>query len=725
MTRDDLSGLCLLLTFLAGISILPLKAAETSEAGQLYDQALELKTKGDTRGALKLLDQALALDDKYYLAAIERGNIRFHLGDLKNSKLDYESALNSKSNEIRSKAHVGLADILYDNPTRTRQAIEKYRLACKVDPNNREALYSIVQAGFKYEQTIGHRVASEALVQLITLDPEYRDAYALWRDKILDKSDNELREVDHGLENFLSQRPDSANWWVDMAEDRFRLGQTESALESLNRLKAANPDFVSPDLYLTEAGCRLELDDSAGFQDCYQKAIDSAQKTGDFSRLLSEAETIFTPDENRSWQDLKDKDSRAAFFRTFWARVNPDQINPLNLRLVEHYRRLRHAQKNFRLMNPHSSVQSSREANLLLAYQGSQYQFDSEIFVGRSRDLGLDQRGLLYLRLGEPDKMDHDISMDNPMEIWHYGGAYFVFEKPPRVADYIFRPVGQDHAGNMMKAMEMQRFVDKSLHRAEDYYYAQFLADDGRSIDLEFYQDEKLQSGKVVPEAAAALYDTLWTEVKRKDSRVFRVPGEDNKLWLAVHRLDVPPGPYYYSLRMKGDGERWVTRGRIGLQPFVPEQLCFSAVLLGIEPPAGSESYERRQVRLIPRPSMKFKRGEQIKVYSEVYGLRPNQEGKRSYREWVDVIRMEDQSGKIGQITDKLSGLFTRGKAKADTKITQNFDRAPESAKGPVAETFLLDSSVLEPGKYRLVIEAQDDATTQWGEEAAVFEVTK
>ena len=69
--------------------------------------------------------------------------------------------------------------------------------------------------------------------------------------------------------------------------------------------------------------------------------------------------------------------------------------------------------------------------------------------------------------------------------------------------------------------------------------------------------------------------------------------------------------------------------------------------------------------------------------------------------------------------------MLTFGGGKQGTSITHVFERRAETRSGPVAETFFLDSSVLEPGRYRLLIEARDNASAYWDAEGVVFEITK
>jgi GWxTD domain-containing protein len=724
-----LSGVILI--SLAGI-ILPSDILCAEESLKAENYCLDAKTKlaqGDTAAAFKLLDKALQADKSHGPAWIDRGYLSLDTGNKKQAKIDFERALRSKSRSIKAKAYVGLGDVLRTNPKWIHQAMEKYRFALDVDPSCKEAFYSLAKAGMEYEQTVGYRVAAKTLVDLICLDPNYKDAYRLWRDKILDKTEKEIGRVDQTLESYLAAHPGSAAWWVDLAWDHFDLGEPEQALETLSRLKELNPDYNSPNLPLLEAQCKLELGDTLSFQRLYDKAVEIARETGDFSPLIIDAETIFTPEDYKNWEKLSDNKARAVFLRAFWQKINPDKLKEWNPRLAEHYARLRYAKKNYRLQMPHSPYQTKKSTNILLSFQSRHYEYKPEIFFNRSRQLALEQRGMLYIRYGPPDiiRTQHFMPgyrISNPAEFWHYGKLVFMFEKKAMAGDYIFRPMQLDGlVGDMMKAMETQRFQDKHIHKAEDSFWAQFAGADSARVELEIYQDEVLPEGRV-PEAAMALFDTTWLELKRQQSPVFKTNAEEN-LWLAVHRITAPPGKCGYAMRIKADPDRWTGRGRVDLKTFKTKILDFSTVVLGAEPEPGGPAHERLGVKFVPRASMKFKQGEQIKVYLEVYNLRIGREGFRNYREWVDVIRLEEEKGMLGRIGSKLVDMLTFGKEKQGTSITHVFDRRAETRSGPVAETFFLDSSVLEPGQYRLLIEARDNASAYWDAEGVLFEITK
>jgi tetratricopeptide (TPR) repeat protein len=677
------------------------------------------------------------------LDIIEKGYTYLDRGEYDEAKKEFTKALYSKSKIIRSKAYVGLGDIQSKKPKRTFEAIANYRLALQLDKNSKEAYYALACASRIAGDGPGYRSAAEALVSLICLQPDYRDAYRIWRDSIFDRPEKEVRLVAKSLQNYLAEHPDSAAWWLDLAWYRFDLGETDSSLINLNELHQSNPEFTNPEIHLLSARCCLQFGDSAGFQQEYEKALEVAAATGDYECLFRDAETVFNKDDHERWDIAVATGFENFFFHHFWAEINPDKLAAVNPRLVEHYRRLRYAERNYRMVNPHAEIHNNKDRNLLLTFQTTGYYYDSSIFVTSKKHSRLDQRGLLYVRLGEPDKIQAFIPNvfqtvvrqsgriinRHPVtnEAWWYGNTAFIFEQAAGSGvDFIFRPLDYTddgvQLGDMMQAMERQVFQDESIHESEEYYVAQFMGDTADELEVEIYQSECISPGKI-PEAAAAAYDTNWDEFQRTESRIYSLPESPDNSWVAVHTLSIPEGVSRYAIKLEAGGETWNGRGDLNLKAFNPEYLELSAIVLGVDPVEGIEAHERHGVRFIPRPSLVFSRGEQIRVYLEYYNLQTGSSGYRSYKEYVDVVRYEGEKSALGRITGKLVGLLTFGEKKENTTITISFDREADAGIGPVAETFFLDSSVLEPGQYRLLIESRDNAIVYWDNEAVLFEI--
>jgi GWxTD domain-containing protein len=85
-----------------------------------------------------------------------------------------------------------------------------------------------------------------------------------------------------------------------------------------------------------------------------------------------------------AFDGLPTPDARQAWLERFWSRRDVAQAREVGERLAEHYRRWFHARRNFRLVSRH------RHYDIAEVYRTQQSVFDD--------------RGVIYLRHGEPDK---------------------------------------------------------------------------------------------------------------------------------------------------------------------------------------------------------------------------------------------------------------------------------------------------------------------------------
>ncbi len=387
-------------TLLAGILAVFLSVAAVNlhagreEAEALYSRALEKISAGEQEQALELFGRALEIDPKQGKSLLARGRLYLKLGLWRDARRDFRQASFHPDPHLRVAAHIGLGDVYRTLPFRKLQAVAEYRLALRADPANREALYALAETGFALEETQGYRMAARTLVRLICIDPGYRDSYRLWRDKILDQTDDELRKAGTCIESWLETHPDTAFWRFDLARDRFRLGEIEQVLATLETIAQADSSARLTERKLLEARCLLKLGDTMGFESSYAQALGAAKSVEDFDCLLAEAETIFTPEESEAYEKLKSVEEMGVFWRKFWLGRDPDPLTFHNERLMTHYLRFHEARKMYRMNFPHSRFQTSRDYFRLDSPVSYLYEYDPGIFFNRSHGLTIDQRGL-------------------------------------------------------------------------------------------------------------------------------------------------------------------------------------------------------------------------------------------------------------------------------------------------------------------------------------------
>jgi len=136
---------------------------------------------------------------------------------------------------------------------------------------------------------------------------------------------------------------------------------------------------------------------------------------------------IATPQELEAFDSLRTNDARAAWLKEFWNKRDVADVREPGARLAEHYRRWYFATRSFGLVSPH------RHYDFTEVYRSTQNQ--------------LDDRGVIYMRLGAPDQSrtwagsgGAAASGLEPNESWLYrrpdGDLIFHFVSRGDVQDY-------------------------------------------------------------------------------------------------------------------------------------------------------------------------------------------------------------------------------------------------------------------------------------------------
>ncbi len=723
-------------TFLMMFTMLGTAASKAAEmpADSLYRQATTLLARGDSLRALATLDSLLSQDKDHWVARLARGSLHLNFRQFESAEQDFRHTLYSKSPQIRSRAWTALGDIQAARPNRNWEAIGNYRIAIMVNPGNLEAYLKASRAALALDTPNGYDTASEYLAELICIDPYYNNVFQVWSDTILVKNNELLRKVCLCLENHIKSRENEDSLWLDLAAFRYRYGDIEQSLEALRRLGKAAPEFRPVERHLLEARCQVELYDLERFEAAYDSALAAAGRTGEFNPLISQASAIFRPEEQAKADTLTTAEQWTDFFRIFWGRRDPNPLTPVNERMFEHYRRLREAESNYTIKNPYSRLWNSRDYYRHVSLQtigaiyeknATTYDYDPDLFYGRNRELMLGQRGLLYIRHGQPDEIIRPDSKESadPLtgipsdeEIWRYRDMYFVFSpgkmgptggilKPVSIGEYFFVPFSLRGSADINKAMETESYADMLPELEQDFYTVNFMAPGGMS-EFETYQSVSSVEVELSkpPLAVLAVYDHAWRETGRDSSAAFETIFNGRPYWVAVNSLVVEPGEKIFTAWLDIPGRRAVQRHSILLSPFKRIGLELSGVVLGVPVPASGGNHSRLGVKLMPRPSLAYTSGEIMTVYFEVYGLSKGGDGSGKY---IESVTIERKAGDPG-ILVKAGRLFSSKGSKRASSLTLTFERQLEGTLSAVPENFTVDTSLLLPGSYRMLIEVHD-----------------
>jgi len=195
------------------------------------------------------------------------------------------------------------------------------------------------------------------------------------------------------------------------------LDARDSALVAFRAYVAAGGDSAIGGFEIARTLALLARQDSAVAQ--YSAALHSALSPGARALFRQDIAWIATPEELASYDRLP-ADEVGKWLRRFWGERDVEYARKPGERLVEQFRRYAYARANFRLTTRH------RHYDITDVYRDSTQQ-------------DFDDRGVIYLRHGEPDGRARyaDQSIE-PNETW-------VYRRPPPDSDLVFHFVAAGH----------------------------------------------------------------------------------------------------------------------------------------------------------------------------------------------------------------------------------------------------------------------------------------
>ncbi|HWZ28353.1 MAG TPA: GWxTD domain-containing protein, partial [Gemmatimonadales bacterium] len=330
-------------------------------------------------------------------------------------------------------------------------ALNEFRAAERLAPQDPEPWYWQTRAGLRLGDDEGEVLVREAVLRILALDPEYRDAWDLFStvfhdDGIWRRAD--LALAHHSDDPVVAERRAG----IALALDDFPRADSLAAT-----VLAVRTRYVPGYLLRAEAAFG-QGEDSAGFA-WYDSAVAHADldSTG---AMWDQVWMIASPAEVAR-HDSTTPGERRRFFEWFWEKRDPNLVTPANERIAEHFRRLSYVRRAFHILHPYSyyhrsstwrsiidSYQRDSLMNLLQSVPGfaSPGSTDSALFgagVGPARgSVGdtvgsetiylkaqFDARGILWIRHGAPDLwaggiLDpmHPIPVASPLDAasWEY-----------------------------------------------------------------------------------------------------------------------------------------------------------------------------------------------------------------------------------------------------------------------------------------------------------------
>jgi len=603
-------------------------------------------------------------------------------GELKVARALLEDHLSSNRGD--SQALTLLGRVYLNWPVVGRwESLRLLRTAMDAAPGDPEPWYWKMRVGKFLGSADGEALMRSGIRGVLERDPSHRDVWTYWNDVY--HNPGHLRRVAEILTEHAGNPHADLRRAILLTEAE----EYASADTVLNRLVAEGRDDGT--VWAIRAQSALEAGDTLNGLNYYDKALSRAD-TDSLQILWQQVAPIAWDEEESLWATTPAED-REAFLRGMWARREPDVTTRYNERIVEHFERLRHARENYRLLNPLSRFHYSPERRAYVGLGQERWVTEEVLRLGpragrsfleddiqlrnfgvgllsvpepdsitRYRKFGMDGRGLIYLRFGEPDRR---LTSNVGVEAW----------------DYEF---GDGYARITIARATTVRGGDMVLfptNRAELANTVTMLGSDGTSLDADLVVEAWVAFFRGVLEgeqlvyvgvngdtSGVAVWDDQWVEMQR-------VRGA------SPHVLPLRRG--YYALgvdRREGD-----QLGRLRTEINVPTlwrgSLALSSLLIGA---ADDSAFGRDDIARTMPANRRYSAGMSLALYTEIYGLSANADGMSYYG--VTYAFEPDRGGRL---------------------FSLSFDRVVE-ASDIVPERVMVQPEELPPGRYRVRLTIED-----------------
>lgn len=214
--------------------------------------------------------------------------------------------------------------------------------------------------------------AEKALVQVIAKDSA--DTEAKFFQGVLRRVDGKNSEAERIFREVIAADPYFKTYvfddaWLELGALLRKEERWKEANELLEKRAALDTADTWPMIQLALSYLDLKKDDEA--TRAFYRGLRFISDQKNIEQLYMEAEPIATKEEIANWKSLSSSGDQLHFLQTFWKSRDPNLVDAVNERLVEHYRRVQYARAYYK----------------------------------KIRSPYFDDRGLVYIKMGKPDKM--------------------------------------------------------------------------------------------------------------------------------------------------------------------------------------------------------------------------------------------------------------------------------------------------------------------------------
>jgi GWxTD domain-containing protein len=226
--------------------------------------------------------------------------------------------------------------------------------------------------------------AARAFARATEVDPSFASAVVDLANTALSQRIRPRLEVALGAVRLAAASPAGRHAEVQLVRGRVEreAGEADSALAAFRAYLAVGGDSGVGLLELARTFYFARRSDQA--RAAYFAGARGATSAAALTLYRLDLSWIADSAELGAFDGLRDPDARHHWLEQFWTRRDIEQARDVGERLAEHYRRWFYARRSFRLVSPR------RHYDITEVYRAKQSEFDD--------------RGVIYLRHGEPDR---------------------------------------------------------------------------------------------------------------------------------------------------------------------------------------------------------------------------------------------------------------------------------------------------------------------------------
>ena len=706
------------------------------ESGQILDQELRYD---EAEAVYRLAVDAFP---KSYLAHYRLGMALYAQARDKEAIEQFKRS--SKLDKKNPAPHIGVGRAYLRMPKRRYDARTAFQRADKLAPDDADIQDYI---GLTFANNLGKRReygvdGRRYFRKALELDPQHSNAhYHLGLTYDQSPGRNYKKAIPHYFNQLLTV-PDHAEALDRLVQCLIKTDQYAEGVDMVNQIgilpgSEKNPKF---EIYRGQLYAVVLQQKENDFSEAYEVYGDMLDRTDLEEKKWFTDLTLVAPADVLTQYEKASEEDQQELRRRFWAERDPDPTTVVNERLVEHYRRVLFARMHF----AQAKSPWDRRGDIYIRYGEP----DSRQTV---RGPTSDEASYFPTGAGRVDS----IREINRRLRYRYGGNGFteswvyvrygveiiladrfgngIYDYPPPVVD-----IREDR---FHPEVVMTELVNR---HSEGYRYdyggepMEFLfdvvtyrgSDNQTEVEIDFSIPAR-QLGYAHDEIGGAM-TSFSSQVVLRDYDLYRVadtalqigPIERPKVKIskkyaksnvriASLNMTTSPGRYRIAVAIRDSISRsiGIYKARLAAWNYDNEALNLSDIKLAtdITPGARSGPFVRHGFKIIPNPSLQFKRTKPIHLYYELYNLTKDEDERTAYRTDIEITMKRKEMNVVFRFFAAL-GRLIKSEAEEES-VLLSFEGAGEVSDPP--QYTAVDPTDSTPGDYTFRLTITDLHTGQ------------